>query len=68
MGTILEFRQGDASRSRGAERTAREAEIVIFPGVRIERWDGDTPPTIEASTSDGRSDRSGKRRSPGKRK
>lgn len=47
MATILEFRvAGEKPRSRRGRRQRRSAEIVIFPGVRYERWEstavGDT--------------------------
>ncbi|MGE3914969.1 MAG: hypothetical protein AB7F78_04655 [Hyphomicrobiaceae bacterium] len=41
MATILEFRpscEGPATRPRSQRRRSRSAEIVIFPGVRYERW------------------------------
>jgi hypothetical protein len=38
MGTIVEFRQSRTQRSPPAE-TEFVAQIVIFPGVRIERQD-----------------------------
>ncbi len=41
MGTILEFRASTAKSQRPARRRRRirrSAEIVIFPGVRYERW------------------------------
>lgn len=43
MATILEFRAShDEAASRPRRRRGRTAEIVIFPGVRYERWrDGD---------------------------
>lgn len=49
MATILQFRASDeeaASRSR--RRKGRSAEIVIFPGVRYERW-RDAEPSKETS-------------------
>jgi hypothetical protein len=44
MSTVLEFRTmaGRTSRRRGGDSTA--CEIVIFPGVRIER---ETPATLD---------------------
>lgn len=41
MGTILEFRASTEKSQRPARRRRRirrSAEIVIFPGVRYERW------------------------------
>ena len=50
MATILEFRtsgeEGASPRSR--RRRGRTAEIVIFPGVRYERW-REPEPAGEAS-------------------
>jgi hypothetical protein len=37
MATILKFIQ-PTTRKTTAEKTGRTAEIVIFPGVRYERW------------------------------
>jgi hypothetical protein len=44
MATILEFRGSErAPASRGADpRGRKSAEVVIFPGVRFERWDRPT--------------------------
>lgn len=40
MATILKFRvRTTRKRSTGGARQPRSAEIVIFPGVRYERWD-----------------------------
>jgi hypothetical protein len=41
MATIIEFRGSDrAPAPRSADAQGRKsAEVVIFPGVRIERWD-----------------------------
>ena len=45
MGIILPFRQLEGRRVDAAAFVGlRTAEIVIFPGVRIERWDDDQPP------------------------
>lgn len=44
MATILEFRASEEKPTqRPAKRKRRSAEIVIFPGVRYERWDDATP-------------------------
>ncbi len=54
MATILEFRTSfDESAPRPRRRKARSAEIVIFPGIRYERWnDGEAAPdTKRASTT-----------------
>ncbi len=44
MAVILEFRAtSDERDARPRRRRRRSAEIVIFPGVRYERWrDGET--------------------------
>jgi len=41
MGTILEFRSTDQQKDRRERPDAASGEIVIFPGVRIERHDVD---------------------------
>lgn len=38
MATILEFRTHDEKRLRPGRRKSGSAEIVIFPGIRYERW------------------------------
>ncbi len=39
MATILKFRPaGDDGRRRVGDATDRGCEIVLFPGVRYERW------------------------------
>ncbi|MEZ5816287.1 MAG: hypothetical protein R3D44_04315 [Hyphomicrobiaceae bacterium] len=38
MATILEFRASDAGTKRSRHRSGGSAEIVIFPGIRYERW------------------------------
>ena len=39
MATILEFRaSSEPKKPAGGRRKPRSAEIVIFPGVRYERW------------------------------
>ena len=42
MATILQFKPH--SRSTPAAARARAAEIVLFPGVRYNRWADDEPP------------------------
>jgi hypothetical protein len=50
MGIILPFRQIEGRRMAAAGLAAlRSAEIVIFPGVRIERWPGDRPPPCQSA-------------------
>lgn len=51
MATILEFKAGSDFSPKPAKLRlrgrARSAEIVIFPGVRYERWeDGQAPATL----------------------
>ncbi len=42
MSTLLEFRQATSQRPRvRSDAVARPCEVVIFPGVRIERHDVD---------------------------
>lgn len=58
MGTILEFRQPETSRLSAEDSSAglksgenNSAEIIIFPGVRIERQDGADPSDTNAKPS-----------------
>lgn len=58
MGMILEFRQPDsvssaqeASRSDTNDTKGRSAEIIIFPGVRIERHEGSAPAKTRTKTT-----------------
>ncbi|MEZ5855793.1 MAG: hypothetical protein R3D67_13995 [Hyphomicrobiaceae bacterium] len=40
MATILEFhRHHDEERRKTAPRSPSSAEIIIFPGIRYERWE-----------------------------
>ena len=41
MGTVLDFRPRPAAARGERNDTGNAAEIVIFPGVRIERYDLD---------------------------
>ena len=41
MGTVLRFRASTGKASRKAQESARACQIVIFPGVRIERHDAE---------------------------
>lgn len=44
MATILEFRsEAEKSPAKAGRRRRRSAEIVIFPGVRYERYGDDAP-------------------------
>lgn len=47
MATILQFKP--QSRSIPAAARARAAEIVLFPGVRYDRWADGEPPTTKKS-------------------
>lgn len=38
MATILAFRASSDEATKAGRRKGRSAEIVIFPGVRYERW------------------------------
>ena len=47
MATILEFPQSDHV-ARGSENGSGHAcEIIIFPGIRYERWEDAAPPSPE---------------------
>jgi hypothetical protein len=62
MATILEFRRGAGPTSRVAElKDGVPGQIIIFPGVRIERqaYEGSSPGT--ASTSRKRAQRGRKK-------
>lgn len=49
MATILEFRASfDEVTPRPRRRKGRSAEIVIFPGIRYERWH-DAEPTADST-------------------
>jgi hypothetical protein len=51
MATILEFRASyEELTPRRRRRKSRPAEIVIFPGIRYERW-RDTEPTPDSKRS-----------------
>lgn len=57
MGTILQFRQPDQSEQTASDvqaalkRSEKEsAEIIIFPGVRIERQDEPEAPDTTSGT------------------
>lgn len=41
MGTVLDFRPRSAAKRGERNETGNAGEIVIFPGVRIERYDLD---------------------------
>lgn len=42
--------QNERRIEREADAAAQSADIVIFPGVRYERWDDDTGDVASAST------------------
>jgi hypothetical protein len=67
MGTILSFRADGRTRPDDAQRLREACEIVIFPGVRIERQDaaGD-PDSAHESTGRGKLDGTNARRRPRK--
>ena len=51
MATILEFRASqEPSKPAHGRRKRRSAEIVIFPGVRYERW-SDAPAAGQAPSA-----------------
>ena len=51
MAQILTFRSGEMRRDESAVEPARAtAEVIVFPGVRYERWDeGSEQPEHESS-------------------
>ena len=51
MAQILTFRSGEMRRDESAVEPARAtAEVIVFPGVRYERWDeGSEQPQHESS-------------------
>lgn len=50
MATILEFQRNvrKAKSDVVAARARRDCEVVLFPGIRYERW-GEAPPSRGAS-------------------
>jgi hypothetical protein len=53
MGTILSYRQSDTGRGRQRAVSREECEIVIFPGVRIERHELDLGERLRDSAGNG---------------
>jgi len=53
MGTVLEFRPSAAAKPRDRTDASAVGEIVIFPGVRIERYDLDLGHRVKNSTGPG---------------
>jgi hypothetical protein len=49
MAIIFEFKNTDPPARGIQQRAQAECEIILFPGVRYERW-VDAPPTAPAST------------------
>jgi hypothetical protein len=66
MGTILQFRIGEREQAAGGARAQRDCEIVIFPGVRIERAGQNKPDSGSTSTGHGKLDGTNGRRRPRK--
>lgn len=50
MNNIVEFRAGSRARNVST-RSGVSAEIVLFPGVRYERW-GEAPPAARSRQRD----------------
>lgn len=55
MAKILKFRPMELSRSESGDdmRTQASAEVIVFPGVRYERWD-DSGDAEASATSAGK--------------
>ena len=67
MATILEFRRAAGPTSRVAElKDGVPGQIIIFPGVRIERHEGETPPPEGSEPGSGDYDGVGGKRRPRK--
>ena len=49
MATILAFRASQEEATKARRRKGPSAEIVIFPGVRYERWTEPRPQKAEAA-------------------
>ncbi|MEO8667567.1 MAG: hypothetical protein ABI399_03565 [Bauldia sp.] len=56
MGTILSYRQTDTRKPRQPIDARADCEIVIFPGVRIERHDLDLGIRLRDSAGNGEFD------------
>jgi hypothetical protein len=62
MGTIVEMKSAPARRDRPAAKAEGKGEVVIFPGVRIERHDIDLSHRVRDSAGRGDLDGVGGRR------
>jgi hypothetical protein len=49
MAKILAFRTGESRHDRGEGREARGGEVILFPGVRYERWRDEASDDRDAS-------------------
>lgn len=49
MAKILAFRTGESRQERGEGRERRAGEVIIFPGVRYERWRDEATDDRDAS-------------------
>jgi hypothetical protein len=63
MGMVVEFRQQSGRVAAAAPKGGRSAEIVLFPGVRIERWSETPPEASEAQPKNSGPAAGNKRRS-----
>ncbi|CAN5366391.1 hypothetical protein BH10PSE9_BH10PSE9_08580 [soil metagenome] len=66
MGTIVEMKAAAARRERPAAKAGEKGEVVIFPGVRIERHDIDLSHRVRDSAGRGDFDGLGGGRRPRK--
>jgi hypothetical protein len=64
MGTVLEFRPAATAKPRDRTDVPAVGEIVIFPGVRIERYDLDLGHRVKNSAGTGEFNGLGSRRRP----
>jgi len=64
MGTVLEFRLRTTAKPRDRADAPVVGEIVIFPGVRIERYDLDLGHRVKNSAGTGEFNGLGSRRLP----
>jgi hypothetical protein len=64
MGTVLEFRPPAMAKSRDGTDVPADGEIVIFPGVRIERYDLDLGHRLKHSAGSHAFDGLGPKRRP----
>ena len=66
MGTIVQMKAGIARKEKPVARTSGKGEVVIFPGVRIERHDIDLSHRVRNATGRGGLDGVGGGRRPRK--